>query len=118
MAENLKRISTHVLDTARGKPAAGVTVRLEQRDHSGKWSQISAGRTDSDGRCAQLLPEGKEASNGEYRITFATAEYFKSQGMDGLYPQVEIAFVAREGEMHYHIPLLLSPNGYSTYRGS
>lgn len=118
MAGNLKRISTHVLDTTQGKPAVAVPVRLEQRDASGKWVQVSAGKTDQDGRCPQLLPEGKEAVGGEYRLTFETGTYFKSQGAQGLYPVVEITFQARDGESHFHIPLLLSPNGYTTYRGS
>lgn len=118
MAENLKRISTHVLDTARGKPAAAVPVRLERRDTSGKWVQVSSSKTDQDGRCAQLLSERAELPGGEYRLTFGTAEYFKGQGVQGLYPFVEITFQARDGESHFHIPLLLSPNGYTTYRGS
>lgn len=118
MAGNLKRISTHVLDTSRGKPAASVPVHLERREPSGEWTKISAGQTDGDGRCTQLLVEGKEFGAGEYRITFGTDIYFGSQGVEGLYPRVEISFSVREGETHYHIPMLLSPNGYSTYRGS
>jgi len=118
MAGNLKRISTHVLDTSRGKPAAGVPVRLDRREAAGDWMQISASQTDSDGRCAQLLTDGKEFGAGEYRITFKTEAYFKLQNVEGLYLHVEIVFFAREGESHYHIPLLLSPNGYTTYRGS
>ena len=118
MAGNLKRISTHVLDTALGKPAAAVPVRLELRDASGKWVQISSGETDADGRCGQLLPDGKEMPGGEYRLTFGTAQYFRLNGTQGLYPVVEITFQARDGESHFHIPLLLSPNGYTTYRGS
>jgi len=118
MAGNLKRISTHVLDTALGKPAADLPVRLEQREASGKWAQVSSSKTDADGRCGQLLPDGKEIPSGEYRLTFGTAQYFKSHGVEGLYPVVEITFQARDGEAHFHIPLLLSPNGYTTYRGS
>jgi 5-hydroxyisourate hydrolase len=118
MAGNLKRISTHVLDTSLGKPAAGVPVSLDRREASGEWMQISASQTDTDGRCGQLLIEGKEFGAGEYRIRFGTETYFKSQGVVGLYSQVEISFSVREGEAHYHIPLLLSPNGYTTYRGS
>jgi len=118
MVGTLIRVSTHVLDTSRGKPASGVPVRLERRDGAGEWAQIFAGRTDDDGRCGQLLIEGKEFGAGEYRITFRTETYFRLQDVEGLYPQVEITFHVREGEMHYHIPLLLSPNGYTTYRGS
>lgn len=118
MAGNLKRISTHVLDTAQGRPAAGVAVRLERRDAPEKWTQVSSGQTDQDGRCAQLLPDAREFSGGDYRLTFETAAYFKAQGVEGLYPFVEITFQARDDEAHFHIPLLLSPNGYTTYRGS
>jgi 5-hydroxyisourate hydrolase len=118
MAGTLKRISTHVLDTALGKPAAGVPVRLELKNGSGEWEQILACRTNDDGRCEQLLIEGREFGAGEYRITFLTRAYFKLQDVGGLYPQVEITFSVGEAEAHYHIPLLLSPNGYTTYRGS
>jgi 5-hydroxyisourate hydrolase len=118
MAGNLKRISTHVLDTAQGKPAAGVAVRLERQAAPGKWVQVSSGHTDKDGRCPQLLPDGLAFSGGEYRLTFETAAYFQAQGVQGLYPFVEITFEVRDREAHFHIPLLLSPNGYTTYRGS
>jgi 5-hydroxyisourate hydrolase len=114
----MRRISTHILDTARGKPAASVPVRLEHRDLSGVWRELSTARTDSDGRCAELLPADHSLSEGVYRLTFTTADYFAGQGVQGLYPYIEITFHARSGESHFHIPLLLSPNGYSTYRGS
>jgi 5-hydroxyisourate hydrolase len=114
----MSRISTHVLDTAKGKPAAGMQVRLELQDASGKWSLVASGKTDQDGRCAQLLPENKTLAEGVYRLTFETATYFATCGVDGLYPTVEISFRVRNGESHLHIPLLLSPNGYTTYRGS
>ena len=114
----MKRISTHILDTARGQPAAAVLVRLERCDLSGDWHRLAAAATDSDGRCAQLLPEDEQLTEGTYRLTFDTAKYFASQGIQGLYPYVEIAFCVGDGESHFHIPLLLSPNGYTTYRGS
>jgi 5-hydroxyisourate hydrolase len=114
----MNRISTHVLDTAKGKPAAGVPVRLEHRNSSGKWSSLGSGQTDQDGRCAQLLPDGAMLAEGVYRLTFDTARYFASCSVDGLYPLVEITFRIRSGESQFHIPLLLSPNGYTTYRGS
>jgi 5-hydroxyisourate hydrolase len=114
----MKRISTHVLDTSRGKPAVAVAVQLERADAHGKWIQLSSGRTDQDGRCAQLLPDGTDLVEGNYRMTFETAAYHAAQGMLGLYPIVEITFQVRGGESHFHIPLLLSPNGYTTYRGS
>ena len=114
----MKRISTHVLDTASGKPAAAVLVQLERRDSSGNWVQLTSSKTDEDGRCPQLLPHENELIEGSYRLTFETAAYFAQQGIQGLYPIVEITFLARGGESHFHIPLLLSPNGYTTYRGS
>jgi 5-hydroxyisourate hydrolase len=114
----MKRISTHVLDTARGKPATGVPVRLERQEAAGTWVQLGSSKTDGDGRCAQLLPENDALPAGRYRLTLDTAGYYATQTIAGLYPVVEITFEVREGELHFHIPLLLSPNGYTTYRGS
>jgi 5-hydroxyisourate hydrolase len=114
----MNRISTHVLDTAKGKPATGVPVRLERQDSSGKWSSLGSGQTDQDGRCGQLLPDGTTLVEGAYRLLFDTASYFGACGVHGLYPVVEITFRIRSGESNFHIPLLLSPNGYTTYRGS
>ena len=114
----MSRISTHVLDTAKGKPAAGVPVRLERQDSSSKWSSLGSGQTDQDGRCVQLLPDGATIVEGVYRLTFDTASYFAMCSVEGLYPAVEILFRVRTGEQYFHIPLLLSPNGYTTYRGS
>jgi len=114
----MNRVSTHVLDTARGKPAAGVPVRLDQQDSSGQWSTLGAAQTDQDGRCAQLVTGGATLAEGVYRLTFDTASYFAASKQEGLYPAVEITFCVRSGESHYHIPLLLSANGYTTYRGS
>jgi 5-hydroxyisourate hydrolase len=111
-------ISTHVLDTAKGKPACGVPVRLERQDSSGKWVPIGSAQTDQAGRCGQLLPEGEILRQGLYRLAFDTASYFAASQQDGLYPVVEITFQVRRDELHFHIPLLLSPNGYTTYRGS
>jgi 5-hydroxyisourate hydrolase len=114
----MNRISTHVLDTARGKPAKDLPVRLERREASGDWRPLASSRTDQDGRCSQLLLDEKLLPAGLYRLTFDTANYFAAENVDGLYPFVEIAFQVRDGESHIHIPLLLSPNGYTTYRGS
>jgi 5-hydroxyisourate hydrolase len=114
----MSRISTHVLDTAKGKPAAGVPVRLQRQDSSGNWSSLASVRTDQDGRCAQILPDGSALSEGVYRLTFDTASYFSASGVDGLFPSVEVLFHVRAGDSDFHIPLLLSPNGYTTYRGS
>jgi 5-hydroxyisourate hydrolase len=114
----MKRISTHVLDVARGKPASDVPVRLERREHSGSWQLLASARTDPDGRCGQLLRDEEVLEAGLYRMVFDTASYFAGQKIDGLYPTVEITFQVRDGESQFHIPLLLSPNGYTTYRGS
>jgi 5-hydroxyisourate hydrolase len=118
MAQGMNRISTHVLDTARGKPASGVPVKLEQRQAPDRWRVIASGRTDADGRCAQLWPESAALPEGLYRLTFETSVYYATQRIDGLFPIVEISFSVRSGETNFHIPLLLSANGYTTYRGS
>lgn len=113
----MKRISTHILDLALGKPASDVPVRLERQEPSG-WRGVASDRTDQDGRCSQLLPEGEELSAGSYRLSFDIASYYDTQNIQALYPVVEVTFQVRDGETQLHIPLLLSPNGYTTYRGS
>jgi 5-hydroxyisourate hydrolase len=113
----MKRISTHILDLALGKPAGNVPVRLERQESSG-WRVLSSQQTDSDGRCPQLLPEGDALPPGFYRLVFDTSSYYAAQKVPGLCPVVEVTFVVRDGEAQFHIPLLLSPNGYTTYRGS
>jgi 5-hydroxyisourate hydrolase len=114
----MKRISTHVLDTALGKPAIGVPVRLERREKSGNWMLLASARTDQDGRCSQLLPDDNALSAGLFRLAFDTEIYFAATRIAALYPLVEVTFQVRDGETHFHIPLLLSPNGYTTYRGT
>ena len=114
----MKRISTHILDFVYGKPASAVPVRLEKQNSGGDWRLLNSAHSDQDGRCTQLLPEGEDLSAGVYRLIFDTGSYFARQKAEALYPVVEVTFQAREGESHFHIPLLLSPNGYSTYRGS
>jgi len=111
-------ISTHVLDTAKGTPARDLPVRLEREESSGQWSVIGLARSGSDGRCGQLLPQGQELSPGTYRLAFDNASYFEAQGVAALYPVVQVTFSVRKGETNFHIPLLLSPHGYTTYRGS
>jgi 5-hydroxyisourate hydrolase len=112
-------ISTHILDTALGRPANDVPVALARWEHH-LWIELSDAnlKTDDDGRARQLLPEGASLSPGLYRIRFETAAYYEAQRLTGLYPYVEIAFEVRSSEQHYHIPLLLTANGYTTYRGS
>jgi 5-hydroxyisourate hydrolase len=114
----MKSISTHILDLVHGKPAAGVSVRLEKQNSSGDWRLLTSARTDQDGRCPHLLPEGEDLSPGIYRLIFDTGNYFDLQRVGALYPVVEVMFQVQEGESHFHIPLLLSPNGYTTYRGT
>lgn len=110
-------ISTHILDPALGRPAANVPLSLSLWQND-EWLRISQEKTDADGRCRQLLPEGAALEAGLYRIRFETIDYFQAQRLTGLYPYVEIAFEVRDAQQHYHIPLLLTANGYTTYRGS
>lgn len=114
----MNRISTHVLDTALGKPAPDVPVSLERLESSGAWSRLTSAKTDQDGRCLQLLPETDALRAGKYRLVFDTGSYYAARKTAGLYPLIEITFEVRAGESHFHIPLLLSPNSYTTYRGS
>jgi 5-hydroxyisourate hydrolase len=114
----MSRISTHVLDIAQGRPAKDVPVRLERRDANGDWALLVATRTDADGRCVQMLPVADVLLAGIYRLVFDTASYLLAQNLQSLYPVVEITFQVREGESSFHIPLLLSPHGYTTYRGN
>jgi 5-hydroxyisourate hydrolase len=110
-------ISTHILDIALGLPAAGVPITLARMSNQ-QWVAINDAFTDADGRCKYLLPAAEPLLSGIYRIHFETAFYFKQHGIAGLYPYVEICFAVSDCEQHYHIPLLLTANGYTTYRGS
>lgn len=111
-------ITTHVLDTTRGKPAVALKVVLEVFTESNEWKELARGETDTDGRIMDLIREGARLAGGTYRLTFLTAGYFRSVGHEGFYPHIPIVFELREPVTHYHVPLLLSPYGYSTYRGS
>jgi 5-hydroxyisourate hydrolase len=112
----MKSVSTHVLDIARGRPAEGVPVTLERKDGD-RFVQQKRAETDADGRVKDLVPEGQLVA-ATYRITFDTGAYFARLGTEGFYPEASIQFVVRDASAHYHVPLLLSPYGYSTYRGS
>lgn len=114
----MSAITTHVLDTSRGHPANGVRVSLELETADGSWKQIGKGTTDADGRAKDLLPDGFALHGGVYRLTFETEAYFAAQNTEGFFGEVTIVFTIRDPEQHYHVPLLLSPFGYSTYRGS
>ena len=111
----MSTLSTHVLDAASGQPAAGVRVALDRRDGDG-WRPLGSGVTDGDGRVRDLAPDGLEA--GVHRLVFATGEYFAATGQTGFYPEVPVVFEVADTDRHYHVPLLLSPFAFSTYRGS
>lgn len=109
-------LSTHILDTALGRPAANVSLTLSQlAGHT--WQAVGSGETDADGRCKTLLGDHPLAA-ATYKIHFATATYFAAQQLSSLYPYVEIVFTITDPSQHHHIPLLLTANGYTTYRGS
>lgn len=109
-------LSTHVLDTAQGRPAAGMRVRLDRRDGD-RWAAVADGRTDADGRLRDWLPDGEPVA-GSYRLVFDTGEYFAQRSAPVFYPEVTVTFRIGDAAEHYHVPLLLAPYGYSTYRGS
>lgn len=109
----MSTLSTHVLDTSLGKPAGGVTVTLERNG-----SPIKVGLTNADGRLGDIQENGTVLEEGDYALRFAVAEYFESSGRECFYPEIVIYFRMRGAMQHYHVPLLVSPFGYSTYRGS
>jgi len=111
-------ITTHVLDTSQGRPASGVPVVLAIREASGAWRELAHGVTDDDGRIGDLLAADHRLVPGVYRLTFDVATYFRAQGKETFYPGIPITFEIRAPGEHYHVPLLLNPFGYTTYRGS
>jgi 5-hydroxyisourate hydrolase len=111
----MSTLSTHVLDAASGLPAAGMRVTLERRDGDG-WQPLGEGMTDDDGRVRDLAPGG--LGSGVHRLVFATGDWFAASGRTGFYPEVPVVFDVTGTGRHYHVPLLLSPYAYSTYRGS
>ncbi len=113
----MSALTTHVLDTSLGRPAAGIAVTLERRE-AGVFVELGRGRTDADGRCRELLPQGVSLLPSVYRLTFDSGAYFAARGVPAFYPEVSVVFEVREPAQHHHVPLLLSPFGYSTYRGS
>ena len=112
----MSQITTHILDTSIGKPAAGVAVTLQQKINDG-WQVLSAGITDNDGRIMELLDKDKVLEAGVYRLRFETKPYFNQRNIQSFYPRVIVEFEITN-TTHYHVPLLLNPFGYSTYRGS
>jgi 5-hydroxyisourate hydrolase len=111
----MTKITSHALDTTTGRPASGLATRLERLDQPGQ-APLATALTDADGRVRDWLPGG--VGPGGYRLVFTTGDWFRAGGRDTLYPEVVIHFTVREGEPHYHLALLLSPFGYTTYRGS
>ena len=109
----MSAITTHILDAVLGKPAGGIAVCLEKRTPEG-WITLGGSVTDSDGRCRNLCAD---ASHGAHRLTFSVGLYFEQRGRFSIYPEITITFLV-DGDQHYHIPLLLTANGYTTYRGS
>jgi 5-hydroxyisourate hydrolase len=112
----MSQITTHILDTTKGKPAAGVTILLYQQQ-AADWRELSQGQTNADGRIPDLLDPDTVLEPGIYKLKFLTRQYFDRQAVAAFYPFVEIVFTVSAAE-HYHIPLLLNPFGYTTYRGS
>lgn len=122
----MSNITTHVLDTVLGKPGAGVLVQLDRmlggvgwskegvRHEDAEWIMVSTCQTDNDGRCSKLKTD---AAPGFYRLTFNTDAYFRALGRTSIYPEISVTFNC-DGASHYHLPLLLSDNSYTTYRGS
>jgi 5-hydroxyisourate hydrolase len=111
-------ITTHVLDISHGKAAAGIAVTLERQISATEWKALKSSATNADGRVEDLLPPGSAAEAGVYRLTFDTGAYFSKNGGSGFYPFTSIAFEITQPKEHHHVPLLLSPYGYSTYRGT
>lgn len=110
-------LSTHVLDTAAGHPATGVAVRLESQGADGVWAAAGSGQTDAEGRLRDWLPAGVPAA-GRHRLVFDSGAYFAAAGVAPFFPEVSVDIEITAADEHHHVPLLLSPFGYSTYKGS
>lgn len=115
MAKN--PISVHVLNLQTGVPTAGVNVELDQQQGT-QWIKLAEATTDAQGRIPALYPQGKAAQSGIYRVVFKTGDYYKSTGQQTFFPEIPVMFKLEKTDQHYHIPLLLSQYGYSTYRGN
>ena len=111
-------LSTHVLDTSRGRPAGGINISLERLNAGEGGSPLSQAETDQDGRVKQFVLAEAELAPGTYRLVFAVEKYFNELNQQAFYPEVSVTFLIAAGTEHYHVPLLISPFGYSTYRGS
>ncbi|MCE7065795.1 hydroxyisourate hydrolase [Dyadobacter sp. CY326] len=112
------QLSSHILDISQGIPASGVPIRLEKMDTDKKtWSVIDEKVTDANGRISDFLNSEKSGNEGIYKLTYLTADYFKSQNIESFYPFIEVVFEIKDSK-HYHVPITLSAYGYSTYRGN
>ncbi len=111
------QLSSHILDINVGKPASGVKITLSRQEASDRWVPIEERTTDENGRVKDFLEEKPTGNTGVYKLTYHVAPYFESQGQDSFYPFIEVVFQIKDGA-HYHVPITLSPYGYSTYRGS
>ncbi len=114
----MSAITTHILDIALGQPGAGIPVVLERKTHASGWQVAGEGMTDADGRANDLIPSKDVFLTGHYRLIFDTGAYFSLRNAEAFFPQITISFVVKDARQHYHVPLLLSPFGYTTYRGS
>jgi 5-hydroxyisourate hydrolase len=114
----MSTVSTHVLDTARGRPASGVHVTLQMQNPDETWSMLTEAWTDEDGRVKPFFLVETHLEPGTYQLLFDTEGYFSAQDIECFYPQVSVTFKIDEAPQHYHVPLLISAFGYSTYRGS
>jgi 5-hydroxyisourate hydrolase len=114
----MSMISTHVLNLATGLPARNLSVVLETQGPLRAWRKIGDGRTDADGRVEDLVPHGVRIPTGLYRLTFDVASYFRQQSTTSFYPEITITFGVQDSAQRHHIPLLIGPFGYTTYRGS
>ena len=114
----MSSITTHVLDISLGKPGVGIPVTLERKTHSAGWQKLAEGMTNSDGRLNDLLEPGEAFLSGHYRLIFEVGPYFLLNAREGFFPQISIAFIVKDPAEHFHVPLLLSPFGFSTYRGT
>ena len=114
----MSTISTHILDVSRGAPAGAVAVKLEMQNTNESWTELSHAWTDEDGRVKPFFLVEEPLASGTYRLVFDTEHYFSELNIEYFYPQVTVVFKVADEAQHYHVPLLISPYGYSTYRGS
>ncbi|XP_072040116.1 5-hydroxyisourate hydrolase-like isoform X3 [Amphiura filiformis] len=110
-------LTTHVLDTSKGEPARALKIELYKSTGENEWTSIANGETNNDGRLPALLTQA-DFTRGIYKIKFDTGDYFRKNSVEGFYPYAEVVFEIQDPNQHYHVPLLLSPYSYSTYRGS